>query len=450
MANPIKIKKGLNLPITGEPEQEIKGTPAVTKVAIVASDYIGMKPTMHVKVGEKVKKGQILFADKKHPSINYTAPGAGEIVEINRGAKRVFQSIVIALDEKEEELTFKSYSEEKLKDVQNEQIKKVLIKSGAWTSLRVRPYSKVANPDTTPHSIFVTAIDTNPLAASVAVVMKENEDDFADGLKVLTKLTDKVFLCTSVDSSFAGKDIEKVVHQEFSGMHPAGNVGTHIHFLDPVGPNKIVWHINYQDVIMFGKLFTTGKLYTDRIISLAGPSIKNPRLLRTRIGASIADLTKDELKDGEVRIVSGSVLSGRHATGPFAYLGRFHNQISALNEGREREFLGWQSPGFNKFSVKNIYASKIFFGKKFNFTTTTNGSKRALIPIGSYEKVMPLDILPSLLLRSLLAEDTDKAQALGCLELDEEDLALCTFVCPGKIDFGPVLRQNLTNIEKDG
>ncbi|WP_372367529.1 Na(+)-translocating NADH-quinone reductase subunit A [Candidatus Uabimicrobium sp. HlEnr_7] len=450
MANPIKIKKGLNLPITGEPEQVIKDQPEVTTVAIIGEDYIGMKPTMQVKVGDKVKKGQIIFTDKKLPAVNYTAPRAGEVIEVNRGAKRVFQSVVIRL-EGDEEVTFKAYSPKTLKDVQRDQVKKILLKSGAWTSLRRRPFSKVADPSKTPHSIFVTAIDTNPLAPNVNVVIKDNEEDFKNGLSILSKLTDgKVFLCTGTDSSIPGKDSKDVTHQEFTGMHPAGNVGTHIHFLDPVDHRKMVWHINYQDVVMYGKLFTTGKLHTERVISLAGPAVKNPRLIRTCVGASLTDITKDQLEDGETRLISGSVFAGRNAQGPFAYLGRYDNQVSVLKEGREREFLGWHSPGFDKFSVKNIYLSKLFFGKKFAFTTNTNGSKRALVPIGSYEKVIPLDILPTLLLRSLLAGDTDRAQALGCLELDEEDLALCSFVCPGKINFGPVLRECLTTIEKDG
>ncbi|BBM85123.1 Na(+)-translocating NADH-quinone reductase subunit A [Candidatus Uabimicrobium amorphum] len=450
MANPIKIKKGLNLPITGEPEQAIKDEPKITTVALLGEDYVGMKPTMQVKVGDKVKKGQIIFTDKKLPDVNYTAPGAGEVIEINRGAKRVFQSVVIRL-EGDEEVTFKSYSSETLKDVQQDQIQKILLKSGTWTCLRTRPYSKVADPNTKPHSIFVTAIDTNPLAPSVDVIVKESEEDFKNGLRILCKLTDgKVFLCTGANSSVPGKDVKGVTHQEFTGKHPAGNVGTHIHLLDPVGAAKTVWHINYQDVIMYGKLFTTGKLYTDRIISFAGPAAKSPRLIKTRIGASVADMAKDQVQDGEVRLISGSVFSGRNAQGPFQYLGRYHHQVSVLAEGREREFMGWHSPGFNKFSFKNIYFSKLFPGKKFAFNTSTNGSKRALVPIGSYEKVMPFDFLPTLLLRSLLAGDTDRAQVLGCLELDEEDLALCSFVCPGKINFGPALRKSLTTIEKDG
>ena len=251
-----------------------------------------------------------------------------------------------------------------------------------------------------------------------------------------------------------GASLDFIEPEEFAGPHPAGLPGTHIHFLDPVSMDKTVWHINYQDVIAIGKLFDTGRLFVERIISLAGPVVNEPRLLRTRLGASVDDLVNEQLCEVDRRVISGSVLSGRKAAGVFGYLGRYHNQVSAVAEGHEREFMGWQMPGFNKFSVKNTFASSIYSlinpNKRFNMTTNTGGSKRAMVPIGSYEKVMPLDILPTFLLRALLTSDTDQAQALGCLELNEDDLALCTFVCPGKMEYGPLLRQCLDTIEREG
>ena len=318
-----------------------------------------------------------------------------------------------------------------------------------WPSLRRRPFSKAARPDETPSSIFVTAIDTHPLAADPAIVIKEQETAFKNGLKVLGKIA-KVHLCTEASSTVVGADVENVSETKFSGPHPAGLAGTHIHHLDPVGENKFVWYINYQEVIAVGKLFETGKLFTDRVVALAGPVARNPRLIKTRVGASIDELIKGETFEAdEIRPVSGSVFAGREARGPFAYLGRFHNQISLLKEGREREFLGWHSPGLNKFSVKPIYLSA-FSSKKFAMNTNKNGSLRAIVPIGSYEKVMPLDILPTYFIRTIMARNTDMAVKLGALELDEEDVALCTFVDPGKNDFGPVLRENLETIEKEG
>ena len=240
--------------------------------------------------------------------------------------------------------------------------------------------------------------------------------------------------------------------QEFVGPHPAGLAGTHIHFLDPVSDQKTVWSISYQDVIAVGYLFTTGRLYMERVVSLAGPAVKNPRLIRTRVGADIAELVKIDLdRVVNMRVISGSVLSGRQASGGYAFLGRPHLQISAIGEGREREFLGWALAGFKRFSVKPLYASAYFDReRKFDFTSSAEGNRRAMIPIGSYEKVMPLDIDPPYFLRSLIVGDTEKAQALGCLELDEEDLALCAFACPGKYNYGPLLREVLTRIEKEG
>ena len=407
-----------------------------------------MKPTMEVQIGDKVKVGQLLYTDKKTEGVRYTSPASGEVVEINRGARRAFQSVVIKV-EGDDHQDFESYKGSELSGYKDADVRALLLESGMWPSLRRRPFSKAARPDETPSSIFVTAIDTHPLAADPAIVIKEQETAFKNGLKVLGKIA-KVHLCTEASSTVVGADVENVSETKFSGPHPAGLAGTHIHHLDPVGENKFVWYINYQEVIAVGKLFETGKLFTDRVVALAGPVARNPRLIKTRVGASIDELIKGETFEAdEIRPVSGSVFAGREARGPFAYLGRFHNQISLLKEGREREFLGWHSPGLNKFSVKPIYLSA-FSSKKFAMNTNKNGSLRAIVPIGSYEKVMPLDILPTYFIRTIMARNTDMAVKLGALELDEEDVALCTFVDPGKNDFGPVLRENLETIEKEG
>lgn len=446
----VNIKKGLDLPISGTPEQKISDTMLVSKVALVGFDYPGMKPTMLVQVGDTVKKGQVLFEDKKTEGVKYTSPACGKVVEINRGEKRVFQSIVIEVSEGES-VEFDKFDASSLGNLTREQISKNLVDSGLWTALRTRPYSKVPELDSTPNSIFVTAMDTNPLSVNPEIVIDAASEDFQHGLDVLEKLTDgKVFVCTKPNSSVSVNTSSRVVTEQFAGPHPAGNAGTHIHFLDPVSDKKQVWSIGYQDVIAIGKLFVTGELYTDRVVSLAGPCVKSPRIIKTTIGASLSELTQDELSTSSARVISGSVFAGRSARGPVAYLGRYANQVSVLEEQKEREFMGWLSPGFDKFSVMNIYLSKLFSGKLFNFTTTTNGSERAMVPVGAYEQIMPLDILPTQLLRSLIVGDTEQAQLLGCLELDEEDLALCTFVCPGKYEYGPILRENLTRIEKEG
>ncbi|MFU2089698.1 Na(+)-translocating NADH-quinone reductase subunit A [Avibacterium avium] len=445
----ITIKKGLDLPIAGKPEQVIHNGNAVTEVALLGEEYVGMRPSMKVREGDVVKKGQVLFEDKKNPGVLFTAPASGTVTAINRGAKRVLQSVVIQI-EGDDQVTFNKYSADELKSLTSEQVRQNLQASGLWTALRTRPFSKVPAVDAVPSSIFVNAMDTNPLAADPEVVLKAHWDDFTNGLTVLSRLHEgKLHLCKAGDSNIPTVDLPNLAVHDFGGPHPAGLSGTHIHFIDPVSATKTVWYLNYQDVIAFGRLFTTGELYNGRVISLAGPQVKNPRLIRTQFGANLAQLTKGELKEGENRIISGSVLSGHKAEGAVDYLGRYALQVSVIAEGREKEFLGWIMPGANKYSITRTVLGH-FGHKLFNFTTALNGGHRAMVPIGAYERVMPLDIIPTLLLRDLSAGDTDSAQALGCLELDEEDLALCTFVCPGKNDYGPMLRAALDKIEKEG
>ena len=455
-----KIKKGLDLPITGEPAPSFGAAKDVTHVALVAADYVGMKPTMFVAQGDTVLRGQPLFEDKKSPGTVYTSPGAGTIAAIHRGEKRALQSVVIKLSESEgagepsdsECVTFENYSGKGIPGLSRDDIRALLIESGLWTSFRTRPFSKVPAVDSEPDGIFITAMDTNPLAPSPDDVYRGQEEAFEQGLAAIAKLREgRIYLCAAANSLITAGPYSGVKVETFTGVHPAGAVGTHIHTLMPVHRERVAWHLNYQDVIAIGKLFMTGELNVDRVISLAGPAVTEPRLFRTRIGAATDELVEGELKDGDVRSISGSVLSGRTAQGEvLGYLGRYHHQVSCLFEGREREFLGWLMPGKEKFSTINTFISKLTRGKKFAFTTSTNGSERAMVPIGMYERVMPLDILPTFLLRTLVVGDIEQAERLGCLELDEEDLALCTFVCPAKYDYGPFLRQTLTQIELEG
>lgn len=444
----IKIKKGLDLPIAGAPRQAIEEGHQVRSVAVLGGDYVGMKPTMEVREGDQVKKGQLIFTDKKTDGVKYTAPAGGKVVAINRGHKRVLQSVVIEVADQEEEVTFTTYQPDQLASLDRETVVTQLVDSGEWTLLRTRPFGKVPAPESVPNSIFVTAIDTNPLCQDPSLVIQENEQSFRHGLTVLSRLTEgPVWVCKAAKSTLPSFAQGQIREESFAGKHPAGNAGTHIHFLDPVSLNKQVWAVGYQEVIAIGKLFTEGRISSERVVALAGPQVKTPRLLRTRVGAQSDDFCRGQLKDGENRVISGSVFNGHHARGPVAYLGRLCNQVTVLREGHERDLLGYISPGANRFSVMNIYLSRLMPGKRFNFTTTTNGSERAMVPIGAYEEVMPLDILPTQLLRALAVGDTDSATALGALELVEEDLALCTFVCPGKYEYGPILRDNLTTIE---
>ncbi len=444
----ITIKKGLDVPVQGAPQQVIHDGPSIKTVATLGEEFVGMRPTMFVKVDDRVKKGQVIFEDKKNPGVKFTAQAAGVVKEINRGEKRVLQSVVIEVDGYDQE-TFTSYSANELASIPRENVVKNLVDSGLWTALRTRPFSKVPAIDSKPAAIFVSAMDTNPLAANPEVIINEQAEAFKNGLTILARLTEGEVFVSKAPGANIPVDANATV-TEFAGKHPAGLVGTHIHFLKPVSAEKFVWHVGYQDVIAFAKLFTTGEIDNTRIISLSGPAAKNPRLVRTVLGASTAELTVGEAIDGELRTVSGSLLMGATATAVHGYLGRYHTQVSLILEGREKEFIGYMYPGPNKFSVTRAYMSHFFPRKLFNMTTTTNGSSRAMVPIGNFERVMPLDILPTLFLRDICAGDTDSAQQLGALELDEEDLALCTFVCPGKTDYGVLLRDCLTTIEKEG
>ncbi|MDD5460850.1 MAG: Na(+)-translocating NADH-quinone reductase subunit A [Methylococcales bacterium] len=445
------IKKGLDLPVTGGPEQIIEDGKKVNSVAILGTDYVGMKPTMMVSEGDTVKLGQVLFTDKKNPGCAFTSPGAGIVKAINRGAKRALQSVVIEL-KGNAQVSFNKYKESELNDLADEQVRENLLASGLWTIIRTRPYGKTPAVDSKPSSIFVTAIDTRPLAADPAVVIRARSNDFNNGLAVIAKLTEgKTYVCKATGADIAVSNVATVA--EFSGPHPAGLPSTHIHFIDPVNINKFVWYLDYQAVIAIGALFTTGKLNVERIVSLAGPTVKNPRLIRTRVGANLNDLVDGELvEDVESRVISGSILHGHRAVDWASYLGCYNNQVSVLQEGRARELFGWIVPGKDKYSALNVYTSSVDRknNRLFPLTTDKNGSNRAIVPIGVYETVMPMDILPTPLLKSLVVGDSDQAQLLGCLELDEEDVSLFTFVDPGKHDFGPVLRANLTKIEKEG
>jgi Na+-transporting NADH:ubiquinone oxidoreductase subunit A len=446
----IKIRKGLDLPIAGVPEQQIYDGPAIPQVALLGEEYVGMRPSMLVKEGDSVLKGQALFEDKRNPGVMYTAPASGTVAAINRGERRVLQSVVIAV-KGEEAVAFERHAPESLADLPREVVQAQLLSSGLWTALRTRPFSKAPQPGAVPAAIFVTAMDTNPLAADPQPIILAHRSMFDAGLTLLSRLTEgRIHVCQASGGKLGGHPVGQINFNEFAGPHPAGLAGTHIHFIEPVSLQKQVWHLNYQDVIAIGKLFIEGELWVERVISLAGPQVKNPRLIRTRLGASVEALTQSELLEGENRIVSGSVLSGVQASGPRAWLGRFHLQVTVLKEGREKELFGWVMPGADKFSITRTTLGHFLKRKLFNFSTDTNGGERAMVPIGNYERVMPLDILPTMLLRDLLAGDTDSAQALGCLELDEEDLALCTYVCPGKYEYGPVLREVLTRIEQEG
>lgn len=453
----MNITKGLDISITGVPNQIIpedivETSPKISTVAVLGRDYHGLRPSMMVAVGDHVKLGQTLFTDKRNPGINYTSPGAGKVTEINRGAKRVLESIVIKLAAQEEAVKHHKFSADELESLSEDKIRAYMQETGAWTAFRTRPFSKVPTVACEPAAIFVTAIDTNPMAIEPSLVINREPEAFQHGLLILSKLTNgKVFVCHKTGKTVPSSTANNVVQQDFSGKHPAGLVGTHIHMLMPVHEKRMVWYTHYQDVIAIGKSFINGQRYIDRYISLAGPSVKEPRIVRSRMGASTNELVAGQLTPGDARVISGSIFGGYRAAGSGAYMGRYTLQVGVIPEGQPRQFLHWINPFLKQFSVLNVFTNALNKNKQaFRFNSSQNGSPRAMVPLGTYEDVMPLDILPTQLLRALLVRDTETAKKLGCLELDEDDLALCTFVCHSKYEYGPALRACLEIIEREG
>ncbi len=443
-----KLKKGLELPIEGAPDQTIQPGPEFSQVAALGGDYLGLKPRMLVQEGDEVQRGAPLFCHKDVPEAMMVAPMSGKVIQINRGARRVLQSVVIEIsDPNDAGVDFSGVGNGDTA----EGVAEKLCAAGLWTAFRTRPYSKMPAPGSKPSAIFVTAMDSEPLAADAAVIIADAGEAFAAGLAAVAKLSDgKTYLCHKDGDAIPGADEAGVEAAAFAGPHPAGLAGTHIHFLEPLAGEKQVWTIGYQDVIAIGRLMQSGHLDPNIVIALSGPGARQPRLIRTAMGASTDELTKDEINlDGIPRIISGSVLSGTQAEGPTAYLGRFARQITIIREDHDQIPMGWIRPMPSKYSVQPVLGSALS-NKLFNLTSNLNGGRRAMVPTGVFERLMPQDYLPTQLLRALLVMDTDTAQALGALELDEEDLGLVGFACPAKYEYGLALRDCLAKIEKEG
>lgn len=448
-----RLKKGLDIPITGAPEQRIEDVQPVVSCALTGMDYLGLKPKMEVAEGDRVKLGQPLFRDKRFPSVAFTAPAAGVVRSINRGARRVLQSVVVDIDDSAGAVRFFACEAAAIDRLGREAVVRNLLESGLWPCLRTRPYSKIPDPDTQPQAIFIQAIESAPLAADPAVVIGEAPEDFINGVRLVSKLTaGETYVCQRTGAALPQVSAERVVTAGFDGPHPAGLPGTHIHFLHPAAADRVVWTLHYQDVMAVGELFRTGHLPTSRVVSIAGPAAARPRLIRTRVGAAIDQIVADEVGMRPARVISGDVLTGHTVQDPFTYLGRYHRQITLMPDASPRELLGWVLPGVNKFSTARVHLRHLLgrIRKALPMNTSLNGSARAMIPIGLYEDMIPMDVLATQLLRAILVMDTEMAQALGVLELDEEDLALCTFICHSKYEYGMALRNCLNKIEAEG
>ncbi len=449
-----RIRRGVKLPIDGAPRQTVDAGAPVDRVAIVAADYLGMRPRMLIQVGDEVKRGTPIFEDRRAPGILFTAPGAGTVAAVNRGDRRALQSVVITLDEgagEAPEVTYPSYDGAPVAEIDADAAQRLLLESGLWTAFRGRPFDKVPRPGSTPDAIFVTAADSHPLSPSPTAVIRQDSALWDAGLAVLGKLVPSGRLYVIVDEDFDLPPTDGAAFHELRGRYPAGTPGLAMHRLHPVSRERTAWHIGYQDVIATGHLFTTGRQMVERVVALSGPGVAEPRLIRTRLGAPIAALTEGQLRGEGYRLISGSVLHGREVSADVTGdLGRYHRQITAIPEADERRFLGWLAPGFGTFSVTRLFASGLLRISKPGFSTDHHGGLRTLVPLGVFEKVWPFDLLATPLLRALLAEDVETAEALGCLELAEEDVAVLSFVCPSKIDYGRALRAMLDRIEEEG
>ena len=433
----IKISKGLDLPISGKPDISITDEPKISSVSLLANDFVGMKPTMLVKENDEVKVGEKLFEDKKNPGIFFTAPAGGLIKSINRGDKRKFLSIEIEISQNEEFIDFNMGSSQ-------DEIKNTLINSGLWNVFRTRPFNRTPNISSSPEALFINCCDTNPLSVDPYEIINIEKDCFDQGLEIIKQLFDCDIHLTYQNNNF-DNTLSGINYHQFTGPHPAGLVGTHISKIHPVNLNSKVWTANFQDIISIGYLKKNKKIKTTKIISLGGPAVFEPSLIKVRHGSNLDDITAGKIEDNS-RVISGSVLHGHESEGVMKYLGYYDSQVSVIPDEVNEIFLNWLMPGSSLHSKLNVFISSFIKPKKYIFNTSIGGGNRAIVPISSYEEVVPMDILVTQLLKSLVVSDIEMAIDLGMLELVPEDLSLCSYVCPSKYDYSSILMDNLNKL----
>lgn len=446
MSEIIKLRKGLNIKLKGNAETVLETLPVPATVAIKPTDFPGLSPKLCVKVDQEIKAGDALFYDKYHPEVLFTAPCGGKVVSINRGERRKILEVVV---ETNNDAGFAEFKKADPQSLSGQEIKEQLLKSGMWPLIKRRPYGTVALPNEKPRDIFVTTFDTAPLAPDYNFILKNQMTAFQTGINALKKLTDgKVYLGVSGDSIFTS--VKNVEIRQFSGPHPAGNVGIQIHHIAPVNKGDVVWTINVQDVLFIGRLFETGKTDFRKIVALTGSEVEKPKYYQTTLGAPIQSIIDGKLKtaDYNQRIISGNVLTGNKVKLQ-CYLGFYDSQITVIPEGDEYELLGWGAPGINKFSASKTFFSSLFPKKEYELNANMHGGERAFVLTGQYEKLVPMDILPVYLLKAILVNDIDKMEQLGIYEVVEEDLALCEYACTSKIKVQDILRSGIDVMIKE-
>lgn len=451
MSKTIKLRKGLDIKLVGEADKVKTEAGNSTVYAIKPPDFHGLVPKMTVKVGDKVKAGSIIFINKYQEEVSYASPVSGEVIEILRGEKRRILEVRIKADS---EITFEDKGSKDANSMSAEEVKNHMLASGLWPFIKMRPLDVVAKPKDTPKAIFISAFDSAPLAPDYDFILHGENENFQAGIDALAKLTEgKVHLTTkggsNADSTFTSA--KNVQLNTIQGKHPAGNVGTQIHHIDPVNKGEVVWTVNAQDVAIIGKVFKTGKFDVSKVIAVTGSEVKNPKYIKARVGMQIAAVLEDNVSQENVRFISGNVLSGEKVEAD-GFLGFYDSQVTVIPEGNEAKFMitkGWLSPGFTKFSNSRAYFSWLTPNKKYQLDTNLNGEVRAFVVTGEMEKVFPFDIFPMHLTKAVMYNDIDLMENLGIYEVAPEDFALCEFVCTSKIDIQEVIRGGLDVIEKE-
>lgn len=449
MSKTVKLRKGFDINLAGKAENKVSDSQHSRTYAVKPTDFIGMQRSKAiVAVGDSVKAGTPVLLDKKNETVNYVSPVSGEIVDIKRGEKRKLLEIVILADKEIEYETFSSYSTSDLTKVSKDDLQEQMLKAGVWPNIIMRPFGVVADSNDTPKSIFISGFDSSPLAPDYNVIFKGEEKAFQAGVNVLKKFTDG-YIHVNVNSADEVNPIfltaEGVQVNKFTGKHPAGNVGVQIHHIDPISKGDVAWTVSPFGVIQIGKLFLEGKYDASKTIALTGSEVSNPKYYKTFSGASVKTFAEGNLKNDHVRYVSGNVLTGENV-GEEGHLGFYANQFTVLPEGDHYQFMGWLLPTFKKLSFHKSFGLLSFLNgskKEYVLDTNTQGEPRAFVQSGAFEKVVPMDILPTHILKAILAEDFDEMEELGLYEVIEEDFALCEFIDVSKHNVQSIVREGL-------
>lgn len=448
MSKEIRLKKGLNINLLGEADKVYASVKPTERYVVKPTDFHGLTPKLAVKVGDKVKAGTTLFFDKYKDKVNFSAPVSGEVIDIVRGAKRKILEVVLKADAV---IEYEHFTSDTAKSISREQIINTMLKAGVWPFVRQKPYDIVANPTDMPKAIFISAFNSAPLTIDNDFALYGMDELFQKGLDYITQLSSgktHLNIDGNTNSSTVFTGAKGVVINKISGAHPAGNVGIQVHHIDPINKGEVVWYLQPQDVIAIARLFTEGKYDVSRIVALAGSQVKKPKYYRTIAGATIANLLFDNIIEGDNRIISGDILTGQHID-VNGTLGFYDTTITVIEEGKEQEFLGWILPGLHKFSASKTFLSWLNPSKKYTLNANMHGEERAYVMTGEYEKVLPMDIYPTQLIKACMIEDIELMENLGIYEVSPEDLALCEFVCTSKIEVQSIIRHALDLVRKE-